>query len=43
MMTMEGHQIRSNSARGAENKVAVHNKKLRKKQEIPVKNIRPSK
>ena len=27
LMTMKGHQIRSNSAYGAEHKVAVHNKK----------------
>ena len=30
LMTMKGHQIRSNSAYGAEHKVAVHNKKPEK-------------
>ena len=35
LMTMKGHQIRSNSAYGAEHKVAVHNKKTRKNGKFP--------
>ena len=35
LMTMKGHQIRSNSAYGAEHKVAVHNKKNPKNGKFP--------